>query len=125
MSENGDRYGGRTPGEVIRIRREERGLTQRELAELVGQIDAAGVSKIETGVTRLGRARATRFARALAVPVSLLLPPVESQPTLREVVDRLESLRGAVQLLTSNQELLVALVEKLAEPGQQAGGRES
>lgn len=64
-------------------------MSQRELAELVGHIDAAGVSKIETGVTKLGRVRATRFARALGVEVSQLLPPTEPQPTLQDVIDLL------------------------------------
>jgi len=115
---------GLPPGVLIRQKREQLGLNQRELAERVGHIDAAGISKIETGATKLGRARANRFARALDIPVSLLLPLVP-QPTLRDVLDRLQELQESVEIAAGNQERLLALVEHLAEPSRQADERES
>jgi len=121
---NGVGLDGLPPGAVIRLKREQLGLNQRELAERVGHIDAAGVSKIETGTTKLGRARAKRFARALDLPISLLLP-LSPQPTIRDVLDRLEELSELVEVATGNQERLLALVEHLAEPARQADERES
>lgn len=115
------RFVGMSPGGIIRTLREEQGLSQRELADRVGHIDAAGVSKIETGATNLGRARARRFARALGVDPSLLLQPSLVQPTNQDLADRLESLETSVDLLTGNQERLIAALESLAAPGQQAG----
>lgn len=113
------------PGGVIREVRERRGWTQRELADKVGHIDAAGVSKIETGVTKLGRARATRFARVLGVSLSLLLPPLETQPSLRSIQDRLESLEADVRLIVGNQERLLDLIAHRGELERQAGDHES
>lgn len=117
-------WSGFTPGQIIRARREELGLTQAQLAERVGHIDAAGVSKIETGVTKLGRARATRFASALSVSVNLLLPLAEPTPTNRDLADRLELIASEIELLAGNQERLVEAIERLADPAQQVGEHE-
>lgn len=94
-------------GAQIRRRREELGLTQRELAEKVGQIDAAGVSKIETGATKLGRARARRFARALQLEVTQLLPVSPPAATAQDVLDLLRSLEA------SRETALQALADSL------------
>lgn len=101
------------PGVLIRRWREEAGLTQRELAERVGQIDAAGVSKIETGATKLGRARARRFARALDKDPSQLLPVSEPSATSQDVLDLLESIEGERQIA------LQALADSLVSIGVQ------
>lgn len=119
---------GQPPGAVIRRLREERGWTQRELAERVGHIDAAGVSKIETGVTKLGKTRALRFARALDTQISQLLQPADPAPTLREIHGLLEEVATEVGDLIGNQERLaktveslISAVEHLASPEGQAG----
>lgn len=118
-------------GQIIRRLREERGWPQAELARRVGNIDAAGVSKIETGVTKIGRVRATRFARALGVEPSLLLPSADPQPTLADVLERLGRLevrlRGLsekVSVMTGNQERLLALAEHLVDSEQRGADRE-
>lgn len=109
-----DGLGELSPGARIRELRRARGMTQKQLAELVGRIDAAGVSNIERGAAPLGLNRAQRFAEALGVSPSLLLPS-DPQPTIRDVLARLEGLEGLVALLVENQERSAALLEHLAE----------
>lgn len=118
------REAGVAPGQIVKRLRDARGWTQEELGKRA-DFRASDVSKMETGSTKFSRVRAKRLARALGVEPSLLLPPAEPQPTLADVLVRLEEVRTELEALTGNQERLLVLVEHLAEPGRLRGGQES
>jgi transcriptional regulator with XRE-family HTH domain len=65
----------KTLGQVIRRRRKELGLTQEELAELIGSgVRQAEISRLEHDhVTLPRRARLEQIARALDIPMGVLL----------------------------------------------------
>lgn len=54
-------------GERIKARREELGLTQEELAEMVGYKGKSSINKIETGFQDVPRAKIPAFAKALRI----------------------------------------------------------
>jgi len=83
-------------GDRIARLRKERGLSQTELAERIGIIQAL-VSDYENGKLRLTAEMAVRFARALEVTTDELLQPKGKQRTLkpsRKVLRRLELIEG-------------------------------
>jgi transcriptional regulator with XRE-family HTH domain len=85
---DGDRVsamGDRTPGDAVRILRQFRGLSQRQLAHESGVVQPS-ISAIESGRESLGGMRAKRIALALGVHPSDLLYPErnESWPTKRK-----------------------------------------
>ncbi len=107
-----------TPADGTRIRalREERGWTQKELAQRVGNIDHSGISNIELGKTPLGRRRAKRFANALGVPLGELWEEEEAV-TLASVLDRMEQLAADAdegrRLVVNSLNRLARAIERL------------
>ena len=63
-----------SPGESLRIIRELQGLSQQELATLIGS-SQSNISAIESGSSQLGRDRSIALARALKVHPAVLLFP--------------------------------------------------
>lgn len=63
-------------GERIKRLREQRGMTQEELADLVG-VHQSKISHCETGARGISLDLAARIATALGVKVDELLPAVE------------------------------------------------
>ena len=59
--------------ERIKLLREEKGLSQQELAELVGFKTASAVNKIELGLRDINQSRVKAFANALNTTTSFLL----------------------------------------------------
>ena len=57
----------------IKILREEQGMSQQELAELVGFKTASAVNKIELGLRDINQSRVKAFAKALNTTTSFLL----------------------------------------------------
>lgn len=60
-----------TPGDVLRIRRENAGLTQEELGKRIGS-NRQNISAMERGRRPIGEAVAERLATALNLPVTAL-----------------------------------------------------
>ena len=60
-------------GERIRLRREELGLTQEELGELMGYKDRSTLSKIEKDGESLSVSKVTAFAKVLKTNPSTLM----------------------------------------------------
>ena len=56
-------------GEMLRYRRQELGLTQKQLAESTG-VTFQQIQKYEKGINRMGVSRLSDFASCLDVPVS-------------------------------------------------------
>ena len=103
-----------TPGEEIREERLRLGLTQKELAARVGNIDHSGVSNIERGETKLGRARAERFARALEISVERLLP-ANAVPSVQTILNRLQDNEASAdRVRAALMAALVAIESRLA-----------
>lgn len=63
-----------TPGEALKMLREQQGLTQAELASMTG-ISQSNISSLENNATQMGRERAIVFATALKVHPAVLLFP--------------------------------------------------
>ena len=60
-------------GRRIKYYREQKNLTQQELADIMGYKSKSTIGKIETGVNDINQSTAVKFAKALNVPVSDLL----------------------------------------------------
>lgn len=60
-------------GQRVKARREELGLTQEELARLLGYKGKSSIHKIEVGFADVPRAKAGAFARALNMPLWKLM----------------------------------------------------
>lgn len=107
-------------GAFVRERRLALGLNQDGLAALVTGFDRSAISKVETGQRGLGNVTRPRFAAALRVTEAELLEaaqgPTEPEPTLRELVDRQQSLADEVSqsVLAFREEILAAL-ERLSD----------
>lgn len=63
-----------TPGEALKILREQQRLTQADLAKLTG-ISQSNISALESNTRQLGRERAIVFAKALKIHPAVLLFP--------------------------------------------------
>ena len=76
-----------TTGQIIKMLREERGMTQETLAELMGYSHKSSINKIEMGKADLPQSKLIEFARILGVtPCELLgyepTPATEEQKRL-------------------------------------------
>ena len=83
----------------IKKRRKELGLTQTELAELVGYKDKTAVAHIEKGDIDLPQSKIVAFAEALSTTPGELLGEVENEisPKMELILSKLERL-SPVQL---------------------------
>lgn len=71
----------------IKSRRQELGLSQTELAHLVGYRDRTAVSKIENGERDLRQSRIVDFARALDTTIDYIMGWTEKEVTI-QLIDR-------------------------------------
>ena len=72
-----------TTGEVIRILRQKKGWTQKELARRCG-ISTTNLSMLENDRIDIGKKRAEQLARAFKIhPAILMFPEYESQEIAR------------------------------------------
>jgi len=62
-------------GKLIKQKREEKGLSRRELAESVG-VKEAMISHIENGKRKVSPMRAASYEQALGIPRETLCPQV-------------------------------------------------
>ena len=79
-----------TVGELVKRRRNELGLTQAKLAEMINS-DPYYISKIETGYRKPGNKYLTSLSKALQVPCDYLLG-LESDVVLHEHVSDMEKI---------------------------------
>lgn len=73
-------------GRRIRDKRNERGMSQTEVANALG-VTFQQVQKYERGTNRVGASRLFDLSRILSVPVQCFFEGLESQPTLNEEED--------------------------------------
>lgn len=62
-----------TIGERIKFRRQEMGITQRDLAKRMGYTDHTTITRVEAGKVDLPMSRVSQFAEALRVSPSYLM----------------------------------------------------
>lgn len=60
-------------GKIIRERRLELGMTQEQLAHIIGYKDKTAVYKIEAGINDVNQKTLKKFAEALDVPITYFL----------------------------------------------------
>lgn len=95
-------------GREIARRRQERGLSQRELAEEVG-CDVSTIARVETGHRGLSLDLLYEVAKQLRVPMAALLPDTPNEgvsPTMRSAL---------AVLREQDRELVERLAERLAQ----------
>jgi transcriptional regulator with XRE-family HTH domain len=63
-----------TPGDALKLLREQQYLTQGDLAKITG-ISQSNISALESNTRQMGRERAIVFAKALKVHPAVLLFP--------------------------------------------------
>lgn len=81
-------------GERIRLKRNEKGWSQRDLAEKMGYSNHSTVGKIETGKVDLPQSKVVQFSEVLGVSVAYLMGWEEIQKkndALTDIVVRLRT----------------------------------
>lgn len=73
-----------TTSDRIREAREKRGLTQQQLAEMVGYTNRSSIAKVEKGMVDLSETKIAAFAKALNVTPAFLLGIEEVAPNITE-----------------------------------------
>lgn len=71
-----------TTSDRIRETREKRGLTQQQLAEMVGYTNRSSIAKVEKGMVDLSETKIAAFAKALNVTPAFLLGIEEVAPNI-------------------------------------------
>lgn len=103
--------------ENIKKFRKALGLTQAELAELVGYTDGSMITKIESGKVDLSRNKVYDFARALnTTPVILMGLDKELEEENKKEILLLA--RDIKSLDKEQQELIISMIEQLKEKGK-------
>jgi transcriptional regulator with XRE-family HTH domain len=98
-----------TTGQIIKMLREERGMTQEQLAEQMGYSHKSSINKIELGKADLPQSKLIEFARILGVtPCELLgyesTPATEEQKKLwDEKLNANNKLQSEVQIIEAVQ----------------------
>lgn len=107
----------------IKMRREELGMSQAELARAVGYTDRSSIAKIESGKVDLPQSKILEIANALRIPAGDLMgldgvymnengeacSLSELQPIEEEIVEKTR------RLTPSNQHMLLGLVNAMIE----------
>ncbi|GMV42227.1 MAG: hypothetical protein AMXMBFR64_39430 [Myxococcales bacterium] len=91
-----------------------RGFTQERLAEVVG-IEPVTLSRWETGDRALSISTLARIAEALGVGLGDLLDMERDLPEPEHGPDEAALLRGFAKLSASRRDLIVRLVQELAD----------
>jgi transcriptional regulator with XRE-family HTH domain len=92
-----------TAGELIREKREQKGLLLREVSTKIG-IDTAILSKIERGERKATKEQITKLADILEIDKSLILTQYLSEKILYEIQDEdfgMEALKVAEKTIGS------------------------
>ena len=94
-------------GERIRLKRNEKGWSQRDLAEKMGYSNHSTVGKIETGKVDLPQSKVVQFAEVLGVSVGYLMGWEEMQ-------QKNSTLAGLTVRMRKDEEFL-SVVEIISE----------
>ena len=108
-------------GERIRLKRNEKGWSQRDLAEKMGYSNHSTIGKIETGKVDLPQSKVVQFANVLGVSVAYLMGWEETQKkndALTDIVVRMRSdseFLSIIEGLNQLDEVQLASVKQVVE----------
>lgn len=122
-----------TTGQIIKFLREERGMTQEQLAELMGYSHKSSINKIEMGKSDLPQSKLVAFAKIFSVsPCELIgieegsIATEEQKKLWDEKYNANESLKNEVRLIEAVQKQygkdavkILALFNSLNKNGKQ------
>lgn len=109
----------------IRNRREELGMTQKELAEKMGYTNRSSIAKVESGEVDISQSKIIQFAKVLETTPSKLMGIVkheDSQEEKKKVEtitlseDDRELVDGVKHLTPKDKEYVSELIRRLGEP---------
>ena len=102
-------------GERIKLRREELGMSQAELAKKVGYTSRSSIAKVETNANGMVQSKVIAFAKALQTTPAYLMGWEET------TIKKNDTIADIILKLRSNEELL-KIVKDICElsPEQQA-----
>ncbi|HEX6330072.1 MAG TPA: helix-turn-helix transcriptional regulator [Actinomycetota bacterium] len=103
-------------GTLVTRRRQQAGLTQRELAERIGTTQPA-ISKIEAGRTLPSLGLLERVARATGGPITLTIGRDRARPSRRELRERVRRVLGDYEFNPWEREPTAAEAESLVADG--------
>lgn len=100
-----------TTGQIIKKLREDRGMTQEKLAELMGYSHKSSINKIEMGKSDLPQSKIVAFAKIFGVSPCVLVDaePIASA-TEEQLIDWDEKYN--VSMALRNEVLLIEAIEK-------------
>ena len=100
-----------TTGQIIKKLREDRGMTQEKLAELMGYSHKSSINKIEMGKSDLPQSKIVAFAKIFGVSPCVLVDaePITSA-TEEQLIDWDEKYN--VSMALRNEVLLIEAIEK-------------
>lgn len=109
-------------GERIRIRREELGMSQEELAKAIGYKSRSSINKIEIDGRGLPQGKVVAIAKALHVTPAYLMGWEEADSTAKNDAEA-DWILDQLRVLTDrNRQRLMDFIEMLME-NQESGGR--
>lgn len=105
-----------TVGERIKKARQDKGITQTELAERLGYKSRSSINKIEVEGRDIPRSMVVKFAQALGVTPAYLMGWVNEEPDIpAESLEALELAKKIEQLSPDNKKLVIDLIDKLGK----------
>lgn len=104
-----------TVGERIKKARQEKGITQTELAERLGYKSRSSINKIEVEGRDIPRSMVIKFAQALGVTPSYLMGWEDENGNPNEESETAEFIRLFSQLPKDKQALVVNIIKGFLE----------
>lgn len=108
-------------GERIKLKRKEKKLTQKQLADLLGGIDNSTISKWESDIYEPDTTSLNRLAEVLGVSVDYLTGRKDNGVKNDELPPVVRTLaRNYNSFLPSDRELLNDIIKSMSERGKKA-----
>ena len=103
-------------GDRIRIRREELGLTQSDLAKKLGYKSKSSITKIETGVHNLTQSKIKAIADALDTTPAFIMGWNEDEQLYKNLYNKTDSIESAPEGYYTNPETAEIAQEIFDDP---------
>lgn len=104
-----------TVGERIKKARQDKGITQTELAEHLGYKSRSSINKIEVEGRDIPRSMVVKFAQALGVTPSYLMGWEDDSEPTSESLESLELAKKIEQMQPDDKKLVIDLINKLSK----------
>ena len=103
-----------TIGERIKAKRNESGMSQRELAKRIGYADHSTITKIENGKVDLPQSKIVQFAKVLNTTVPFLMGWEEMQKNNDIISDAIVRMRTDKEFMSVVESLMSLDAENLS-----------